>query len=182
MKKILTLAVVALMQCGTASAQVEVSAEIGYGLHDGGLGYDTYELDVAGAYRFGKHFSIGAGTGIGNIDYGGGTYKNAAFWPVFARARYNLLAKGWSPFAKMDYGYAFSLREHIGDHGLFFRPAIGLDIPLRKGKIYVQVGYTTRKLKTKVYLPGTQYGPGADFYEHGHHDMFDFSLGYTVSF
>ena len=123
MRKILTLAVVALMLCGTASAQVEVSAEIGYGLHDGGLGYDTYELDVAGAYRIGKHFSIGAGTGIGNID-----------------------------------------------------------IPLRKGKIYVQVGYTTRKLKTKVYLPGTQYGPGADFYEHGHHDMFDFSLGYTVRF
>ena len=78
---------------------------------------------MAGIYRIGKHFSIGAGTGIGNID-----------------------------------------------------------IPLRKGKIYVQVGYTTRKLKTKVYLPGTQYGPGTDFYEHGHHDMFDFSLGYTFCF
>lgn len=30
MKKILTLAAVALMQCGTASAQVDVSAEIGH--------------------------------------------------------------------------------------------------------------------------------------------------------
>ena len=146
------------------------------------------KLDVTGAYRLGNHWRAGIGTDIGNIAFGTGYFKNAAFMPVFARVKYNLLNRNWSPFAKIDYGYAFSMKPHLGHHGTFYQPAIGRDMPLGKGKLYLQVGYTTRHLNRRIHFDSVWGGelnpgfPGLDEYERGHFEMFDFSLGYTLHF
>lgn len=137
-----------------------------------GIGIDDYENKSAGVeaifgYRFNEHFRIGAGTGISWCDL---LYEDAeisssghfydeyreaeAFVPIFANGKYNILKRGISPYVSLNIGYSilipFSDYAEHSKLGLMVNPAVGVDFPLSKGSLSLEIGYKYQDMSFDV--------------------------------
>ncbi len=112
---------------------------------------------IAG-YRINENLIIGAGTGISYTDLlfypsfsiGLHYYKEyketGAYVPLFATAKYNFTKEGISPYVSLDAGYSFLVpfSDYASDYvklGVMFNPHFGVDFPISKGSIGVELGY-----------------------------------------
>lgn len=68
--------------------------------------------------------------------------------PIFAEARYDILASRCSPFASMRAGYAFAIDDYNDHSGLYLNPSIGI----RYKSLNFSVGADLVKLKSPWYF------------------------------
>lgn len=122
---------------------------------DGAKNHDFGAEYIAG-YRFSPKAKLGVGTGIswvnqlyeeysviykGKHDY----YETAAFVPLFLNGKFNFLSGGVSPYFNLNAGYTafipFSDYAKYNHLSAFVNPSFGIDIPLSKGAVTMELGY-----------------------------------------
>ena len=151
MKKSIFVVLLLLVASNLHSQNVEQSLEA-----YGGISIDNYSK-----YSFGTSYEIG-GTWSNRFHLGGGAgfrYTEALYYtsslthdksydgkyliPIFARVSANLTKEGVKPFIRCDLGYTFDIGQNKNKNaeGLFFHPAVGLDISTSgKSSLYFAVG------------------------------------------
>ena len=122
-------------------------------------------------YRINPTVLIGAGTGISYTDllfepahynslinYYSKDYKETgAYVPVFATAKFNFIKDGISPYIAVDAGYSFLIpfseyaRKYVS-LGFFASPHFGVDFPLSKGSLGVELGYKYQAMKNTTLV------------------------------
>jgi len=122
-------------------------------------------------YKITPQILLGAGTGISytnllfepahyisSIRYYHKDYKETgAYVPLFATAKINFLKKGISPYFSIDGGYSFLIpfseyaRKYVS-LGAFVSPHFGVDFPLPKGSIGVEIGYKYQVMKNTTLV------------------------------
>lgn len=151
MKKTCFMLMLLLVAINVHSQNVEQSLEA-----YGGISIDSYSK-----YSFGTSYEIG-GTFGERIHLGGGLgfrYTEALYYtsslthsksydgkyliPIFARVAVNLTEEGVKPFLRCDFGYTIDVGQNKNKNteGLFFHPAVGLDISTsEKSSLYFAAG------------------------------------------
>lgn len=107
-----------------------------------------FGTQIVCGYRFYPTLLVGLGTGISyiNLQYGRGYTETGAYVPLFATGKCNFIKKGISPYIAIDFGYSFLIpfseyARKYGDMGIFINPHFGVDFPLSKGSLSVELGY-----------------------------------------
>lgn len=169
MKKIkLLMIAVAVMACGTASAQFSNTSmrgsnksgyqsesgyrgfvEVGYTVGTGDAGADAVSFTTSHGYQINPYVFVGAGAGV---NY----YHSPDMWsvPIFATARGTLIDGPISPFLDLKIGYAAA-----DVSGFYFSPTIGC----RFNKFTLSAGYQMVSVGSEsesVYVPSYGYGYG----------------------
>ena len=163
MRKSFLILVLLLVTINVHSQKVEQSLEA-----YGGISIDSYSK-----YSFGTSYEIG-GTFVNRFHLGGGVgfrYTEALYFtsslttysesydgkyliPVFARVAVNLTKEGVKPFLRCDLGYTFDVGQNKNKNteGLFFHPAVGLDISTsNKSSLYFAVGLNVQHTHYEHY-------------------------------
>ena len=160
MKRTFIFLVLAIMAiCVNSQNKFEPQIKIGY---DFGIDEDknnSLGAEFLAGYRIKNNLRIGIGTGISWCKHlyekaGVNHYLNkyysdyretAAYVPIFANVKYKFTTIGISPYIAMDLGYSLfiSFSDYAKDNklGIMAKPAFGLDFPLSKGKLFIEVGY-----------------------------------------
>lgn len=155
MRKSIFFAILLLFAMNVHSQNVEQSLEA----------YGGTSTDKFSKYSFGTSYEIG-GSLSSKIHLGGGVgfrYTKALYYtsygsydksyyesfdgkyliPIFARIVMNLTEEGVKPFLRCDLGYSFDVGQNPNKNteGLFFHPAIGLNISTsEKSSLYFAAG------------------------------------------
>lgn len=122
----------------------------------GTYGIDYYKNKSFGAefiasYRTNSYFRIGVGTGISwcNMVLGHLRWEKYretdAFVPLYVNAKINFINHGVSPYFSANAGYTFLIPfsgwSEKTTMGFMLNPAFGVDFPLRRGSIFLELGY-----------------------------------------
>lgn len=113
---------------------------------------NSFGAEYIGGYRINPNIKIGAGTGVYWVnqlyDQKGlySDYKeDAVSIPLFVNGKFNFYDGGVSPFFNMNVGYSLFVpcSEYAKCNHLsaFFNPSFGIDIPLTKGAMTIEIGY-----------------------------------------
>lgn len=185
MKKLLFMLAMVLPMCVFAQKRFEPSVKL-----IGGIGVDNYKNKSAGleatlGYRFNEYFKAGVGTGISwcdllfeeekeeLLDYEDEYRESEAFVPVFANVKANFLKEGISPYFSLNIGYSFLLSfSDYADNaelGFMANPAFGVDFPLSKGSLSVEIGYKYQAMDFDGY----------GYNEEMNHSQITLGLGYN---
>jgi|WetSurMetagenome_2_1015567.scaffolds.fasta_scaffold71531_3 hypothetical protein len=151
MKKIFLFLVLATT-CFSSYAQkkIENSLQFYYGFNENDNKNNIYGIDFSINYKINQQVKYGLGLGLAQsymLDYKIETddgsiklHNDNTLLPVFVTGKFNFNNEKSSPYISFDAGYTFCLNSEKRS-GLFARPAIGVNIPVEKGKIFLQAAY-----------------------------------------
>lgn len=177
MKKIIIVFVaLAFISIGSnAQAKFEPSVKVSFDLGIDDYNNKSFGAEFVSAYRVNELFKVGIGTGISycdflyeerGIDDNLGKYydeyrETAAYVPLFVNGKVNFKKEGISPYLSVDFGYTFfiSFSDYADSNklGLMVKPAFGLDFPLSKGSISVEVAYKYQARKFDLVADNMNY-------------------------
>lgn len=143
MKKLLILAVTAVMSVGAAHAQTPVTyqgeVDLGYSIGVGNFATGRLNVHTVQGVAIGDYLSTGLGLGV---DY----YHEleSVFVPLYLNLKGCLPVSGVvSPYVSFDIGYGFGVSEDVsGLSGLYCNPAIGVRVKAFKA----QLGYNAQRV------------------------------------
>ena len=159
MKKVISLLVICIVAILPMTAQVGYESQIKASYN---IGVGTYKnrailAEFVGGYNFNNIIRLGVGVGLGSTDMqytpakegyeDFSAYRESSlFLPVFANFKATLPTdKRIRPYFTTDLGYSIFLPgsdfAHCDKMGFFVKPAIGIQLPMPKGKILFELGY-----------------------------------------
>ena len=160
MKKVL-LILALIITASKISAQTKFEPQLKL-TYDAGITDDknnSFGAEFLAGIRMSGKLRLGVGVGISYCDllyedggvnmilnkYYGDYRESSAYIPIFANIKYNFTSNGVSPYVSADLGYSafISCSDYANDNklGLFCKPCFGIDFPIKKGKIFLEVGY-----------------------------------------
>ena len=173
----------------------EKSIEINCGVGLNKFSKYSLGVEMINGFRFNDYFAVGVGVGF--------RYTNALYYhsyqssnhqsttydsydgkyliPLHARVKANLSSAKVSPFLMLDGGYTFDVGKNPNKNteGLFFEPAIGVDIKLDDvNSIYFGVGVNLQNSHYQYFSIGG-YSGSYDSVEKGLASTLNFRIGFS---